>query len=298
MTKHLKKTIFMFLFIVLVIPQITFAAWWNPFTWHWPWAKKVSTKEQVQQTTLVIPVEEESSKERSLQEDKMEITPKVNFEEKKTSIPIKSTPTITAVSLYTPPATPIVVISPTVDLSISDVSIDEESNSVRVNWKTNIPSESKILFEGKSYFSKRGVGTIHYVDIDGLESDLYYIGTITAIANNAWKDQNFNFTTKSNPLKITVTRQGCLADTCTLSWETNYKSDSRIKIYKTDSSQIIKSLKSPSENTREHSLEFKLEPNTKYTFEIYSTSDNESADTTGKFETLNMPASCNGCVSA
>lgn len=281
MNKNFKKIVFPILLVFLIVPKVIFAAWWNPFSWHFPWTKKIVPQEHVQEIVPVASTIKESPEEEKQQIDKT-ITPPKN-EQKKIPLPVKSE-NIVNIPIYIPPATSANV-TPS-ELSIYDISTVPESNSVRVNWKTNISSESKILFEGNSYFSKRGVGTIHYVDIGNLESNLAYSGTVTAIANNAWKNQNFNFKTKSTPLKITVTNQNCPSDRCTLSWKTNYKSNGRIRIYKTGSTQIVKSLNSPSENSKDHSLEFKLEPGTRYTYKIYATGDAESAEIVGELETI------------
>lgn len=164
-------------------------------------------------------------------------------------------------------------------------------------WKTNIPSESKVILEGKNYFSERGVGTIHSVKINDLESGFYYKGNITAIVNDAWKNQDFDFTTELPALKITVTSQNCLVGSrCKISWQTNYKSDGRVTIYKKDSDEILYSLNSSPKNIKEHSVEFNLEPNTEYTFKIYATSDKDYSKTTGGFKTpqasTTTPKSC------
>jgi hypothetical protein len=187
---------------------------------------------------------------------------------------------------------------------INSISIKAESNSARVDWKTSTTTESKVFIEGGTYFSKRGVGTSHYVNIGGLEGELEYTGTITANNNNVWESKDFNFITKQTPLKITLLRQNCPSSGCIFSWETNYKTDSKIKIFKKTNNVFIKTIKSSEQDSFEHQVEFRLEASTDYTFEIYADSDTESAEIKGQFRTEQVPSdstkapSCYGCVSA
>lgn len=289
----MKKYFLALLLIVFIAPSVAFASWWNPFIWNWPWVKKITPPEEILQPDL-------ATEEINTREEKTVTPSPEKTEEKKVSTPIKPTTpaipittSITSTTVITPPA-PTTNTPPVVELSIYDVSIDEKVNSVRVNWETSVKSESKIILDGKSYFSKRGIGTEHYADIDGLKSDTSYDGTITAIANNGWKNKNFNFTTKPVPFQITKQHKGCSSDNCILSWETNYLSKGNIKVYKVGSSQVVKSLISSSLNSKTHCLEFKLTPDTKYNFEINASNDKESAKVTGE---LQVPAKLTQAIS-
>jgi hypothetical protein len=196
LNKFMKKSLSILFLIAFIIPSVAFASWWNPFSWFNSWSfHKETPPVVVVQPQLPPSVEVVQFPHSPSNEPTPEIKKEAKKEILKPQQPTIIVPTPTPV--YVPPPAPVVVAP--VELSIYDISIDEESNSARVSWKTNIISESKVILEGKSYFSKRGVGTEHYTDIGGLESDLYYGGTITAIANNAWKNQNFNFTTKDEP---------------------------------------------------------------------------------------------------
>lgn len=168
---------------------------------------------------------------------------------------------------------------------IYDITVKAESNSARVNWKTSTSTESKVFIEGKTYFSKRGIGTVHYVDIGGLESELEYSGTISAISNSSLETKKFSFTTGKTPLKITLVRQNCPNDSCILGWETNYKTDSKIKIYKKSNNELVKMVVSPGKDDYDHQVEFKLEPNTEYIFKIYANDETESVEISGQFKT-------------
>ncbi|MEI6280941.1 MAG: hypothetical protein WCP17_03020 [bacterium] len=287
----MKKYLLILLLIIFTVPSIALASWWNPFTWNWPWTTKAVPQEQVQQTVSGTPIVEEKTPE-----EKPMVTPSAEKTDRKKVLTLAK-PTTPVISIYPIPiTTPTTVVTPStptvstppvpvVELSIDDLSIDEEVNSVRVNWKTNIKSESKVILDGKSYFSILGIGTEHYADIDGLKSDSSYDGTVTAIANNAWINKNFNFTTKPIPLQITIKNKGCSSDNCVLAWETNYTSNGNIKVYGIGSNQLAKNF--ASSNSKEHCLEFQLTPNTAYTFEINASNNEESAKVTGQ---LQVPA--------
>lgn len=270
------KKIYSFLVLIivgtLILPSITMAVWWNPFTWF---NKKIEPQPQpqvqIQNMAPEVPIVEAVS---------FKETPKQDVVPKKTVTPVVNSQVI--IPQLIPPVS-------VIELSIYDVDVEPDATSVKVSWRTNISSESKVLFEGQSYVSQSGVGAMHSVTINGLESDLFYNGVITAIANNAWKSEKFNFTTKASPLKITVVSKNCPTDKCTFSWKTNYKSDSRIKIRNAQTDKLVKSVDSSSENSKEHNLEVSLEPNTEYTFEIYATTDTEWTEIGGNISTGSKP---------
>lgn len=79
---------------------------------------------------------------------------------------------------------------------ISDIEIEAETESVRIDWRTSTSTESKVFVDGKTYFSKRGVGTRHYIIIEELDDNSKYTGTITAIGNGLWESKDFSFSTK------------------------------------------------------------------------------------------------------
>lgn len=294
----MKKYIVILFLIILVIPSIVLASWWNPFSWHWPWSENKVSQEQ-QMPIIEQPVVKEKLDILNTQNKKTETVLPPKNEDKKVTIPVKTIPTVN--KPLSVPEKIIPVVTAPIELSISDISIETKSNSALVNWKTSIPSESKILIEGKSYFSERGVGTVHFANIINLEPDLSYGGTITAIANNAWKSLNFNFITKTTPLSITITSQNCPTESCTIKWKTNYNSTGKVTIYKKSSNTSVLSIDSTS-NGNEHSLVVKLEPNTEYTFTVYATSENRTAESTSSFTTLFTQPACGNargwCASA
>lgn len=290
--KNQKTILLIFGPIILLVPMIVSAVWWNPFTWF---KKKVVEPVQIYPAPIVSPVIYTPTPEVNPTEEITEEVIKTN-----TSSSVEVSTPVSTVSVVSTPVPQSVVSLPTTEIiSVYDIFVDPTDTSAKVSWKTNIATESKVLLEGGSFFSERGVGTVHTVTINDLESDLLYGGEVTAIANNAWKSQNFTFTTEKTPLKITLLAKNCPTDRCTVSWKTNYSASSRIKIIKESSGETVKSVNSTSTN-KEHLVELNLEPNTKYTFEIYATSDTQSAELTGEFETLSTPVQNNtnsGCGS-
>lgn len=284
-----QKTIFLILIsAVLLIPIVVSAVWWNPFTWF---KKKVVEPVQTYQApnvTLIVTPTPEVNPTGGIPEEVIKTN---NSSSTKVPTPISVVPVVS-----TPVPQPAVNLSTTDVISVYDIFVVPSNTSAKVSWKTNIATESKVLLEGGSYFSERGVGTMHTVTINGLESDLLYGGTVTAIANNSWKSQNFTFTTEKTSLKITLVSKNCPTDRCTVSWKTNYSTSSRIKVIKESSGETVKSVNLTSTG-KEHLIELNLEPNTKYTYEIYATSETQSAELMGELETLVAPIqnSSGGC---
>ncbi|MDD3693858.1 MAG: hypothetical protein PHC89_00460 [Candidatus Pacebacteria bacterium] len=59
MDKKTKKFIFIFVITLLIIPQVTFAVWWNPTTWKiWNIFMRQHTETQISETVKVPPTEE------------------------------------------------------------------------------------------------------------------------------------------------------------------------------------------------------------------------------------------------
>lgn len=288
----MKKSLSALLLVVFLIPSIAFASWWNPISWFNNWTfRKPEPQVQVVENLLINepdqslePISDSFSLETSLEMPKepQNITPNTkNIESKNTNILIPSQPVQIVPAVITQQDTQSL---PENTISIYEIFVSPSSNSVEVSWKTSIPTESKILIEGRSFISVRGIGIIHKTTITGLDSEMDYSGSITAIANNAWKSENFTFTTKKTPLSIQQSSHNCQTESCSFFWKTNYETNSNIKIFKKDSSDLVKSLNSNTES-REHSVNLKLEPSTYYTFEIYATTDNEYVETNGEFKT-------------
>ncbi|HBA45663.1 hypothetical protein A2W67_01105 [Candidatus Nomurabacteria bacterium RIFCSPLOWO2_02_40_28] len=190
-----KSLIIIFISIVFLSPQFALASWWNPFSWFnkKPVIPVEEIKVEVPQkpTPVIKPVEKKGVILNS--------KPTV----KKTSSPINSQTKETGKENKPNPLSP--VVPPTINepkaaaLSISNVNIDPKTTSVYISWQTNMASESKLLLNGTAYQSKNGVDALHYVEIKDLNAGRSYTGSITALANNAWANQEITFSTKPTP---------------------------------------------------------------------------------------------------
>ena len=93
-------------------------------------------------------------------------------------------------------------------LSVSISVIKITSSSVHLEWKTNIPTDSKIFLNQpdgsiKVISSASGNSTMHFVDISNLISGTLYNYTIEAIANNQVdKKSGFFSTNPDSPTRM------------------------------------------------------------------------------------------------
>ncbi|MCF7831377.1 MAG: hypothetical protein K9M36_00610 [Candidatus Pacebacteria bacterium] len=271
MKNEYKKIILIVFLVVLIYPSITLAVWWNPFSWFKKDKKVSESKHEVVIEAEVAPVES-----------------KVIIDKEKTPILSKETEKkINLVSDYQPPVIPIITpivasnVTPVESnlntLSIRNIEADAEAYSVKIKWETTIDSESKIMIEGDTYFSEKGVGKYHVVNIGGLESDIPYMGNITALADNSWKTERVTFSTKQTPLKIDEVNHSCNAEKCIISWKTNYPSESSIKIYQGNDSKIYSSLESKKRNSRNHEIQTTLPKG--FNYKVIIRAENESGST-------------------
>ena len=186
----MKKIVLITMLVIFIAPSIVLASWWNPFTWKIfnfskkeiviPQTTNVKTNEVIN-TKKIVPV----IKTPTIKESK-KATPTVNIQkDNKAEIQAKLEADLKAEQ------------DAFNKLSISNVIINSTTNSVKISWKTNIVSESKVILNSHEYISESGVGTTHQVNINGLSSNSSFNGSITAISNNFWQHQNFQFTTES-----------------------------------------------------------------------------------------------------
>lgn len=288
----MKKYLLVLLLIVFVAPSVAFASWWNPFSWNWKALFTSPVKEEVQiekqapeikpvdkPTTIIPPTKEikkdvptidNSVAQKKEAQAKLEAELKLKAEQDALILKLKTLEQARVEKGQE---------APFVKLSIDNITItDITDSSVKISWETSKISESKVLLDGKEYIPINGVGTNHYVVINGLKSNLFYAGSVTAISNGSWKSQDFDFSTKPTPLSISVTRKICSTDSCTINWETNHNSSGTIKVYKTSSSEFIKSENYSSDEGNEHSLVFDADPDKEYNFIITAVSDSESTE--------------------
>lgn len=261
------KIILTVFLLLLLIPATTFAAWWNPFSWF----KK--TKQ------INIPIEQTASTLSPMSQIVTEPITKPTVKNPVKSVNATQTTQPSKTKEITTPTS----IEKVPSLDIINVDIDTTDTTARISWETTIIAESKVLLDGESYISNRGVGLKHLVEIDNLESNIPYGGVITAIVNNAWKSKNFNFQTDQQALTVTDFKHNCSADSCTIEWETNHNSNSRIVITQTKTSKAIKSLNSLNSNSRNHKIKTSLPEGGTYTIKIYATNNEDSTEFTTGF---------------
>ena len=98
--KNIKYALGSFFLLAILIPQITFASWWNPFTWSW-FTKKVTTTQTVQVNTTTRNTSNEfitnnrTQTNKDIEELKKEITD-LKTKQQKETIVNKSVSTISA----------------------------------------------------------------------------------------------------------------------------------------------------------------------------------------------------------
>lgn len=216
----MKKYIFISLLVIFIIPSIALASWWNPFTWKIFSSNKkeiIVTQPQVINTNQVSVITEKTIpviKTATVNESK-KVTPTVNIQkDNKAEIQAKLEANLKAKTdqdvLIAKQKTEeqakaeaelkAKLIQDSLNkLSISNIVINPTFNSVKISWVTNIISESKVILNGHEYISQGSVGLDHYVNINELNSDSYYTGYVTAISNNAWQNQGFEFRTMVAP---------------------------------------------------------------------------------------------------
>lgn len=217
----MNKTLKIFFTLLLTIsffPTVVSAAWWNPFSWNWNFFKK----EQVEQISP-LPITE------VVQNEKPETAPIEKIEKENiTQKPTAQTPTIKKEVVVpkkveskpiqkeiTPIEKKEEVLSEEkveeiietkieeikkIELVISNINISEITPySAKVSWRTNMPSESKILINGETLFSTNGVSTQHEVTVNSLKENSLTSGNITAISNGAWISSNVVIKTIEKP---------------------------------------------------------------------------------------------------
>lgn len=139
-----------------------------------------------------------------------------------------STPTPTSTSTPTP--TPESTTEPEsqqeqVVIEISSININTTLNSVAIEWKTNIPTNSKIFISGsgissKVYSSQSGLSTRHIASVTGLSSNTTYSYEIEAIIDNQVVKKQGSFSTK--PDEYTISLQADKTSTQASGWNSIY----------------------------------------------------------------------------
>jgi hypothetical protein len=275
----MRKYLSILFLIILIVPSVACASWWNPLSWQWfDWLVKKDKQ------TIVVPSLNTTSIEKTQQAtlQSKDISTKENIESKNNYSAIK----VTETHLISTPI-PKTKIENTLkkdiknnELSIYNIKEESEATSVNLSWNTSIDSESKVLIDSKAYFSNQGVGSIHNVKIENLNAGTLYKGTITALANNSWKSEDFKFQTKREPLKIFNVIKYCPEDlsrfrkpliypsSCFIKWETNYYSKGKLNISR-------ENIHSESNDGFKHTVNINLNKGT-YDFTIYASDEYET----------------------
>jgi hypothetical protein len=205
----MKKYLLTLLVITFVVPSIAFASCWNPFSWNWKALFTSPAKEEVhieKQTPEIKPVDKPTTIIPSIKEIKKDVPIIDNSIAQKKEAQVKLEAELKlkaeqdALILKQKTLEQAGVEkgkeAPFVKLSIDNITItDITDSSVNISWETSKISESKVLLDGKEYIPINGVGTNHYVVINGLKNNLFYTGSVTAISNSSWENKIFEFTT-------------------------------------------------------------------------------------------------------
>lgn len=177
---------------LLIVPQVAFAAWWNPFTWDvFLWFKQPQTHEQV-----VIPTTPTSTTTEQTNAPSQKITPAVPVQ--KVVTPPTSTQISKPIQNNVPPAQAsqqTQTVSADVRFQILDIKNDVGDEEATVTWRTTLAARSRLILtsDGKVYESLSGVGTEHQVTIK-LEPNMEYDYHITArtLDEKSFEDDVYN----------------------------------------------------------------------------------------------------------
>ncbi len=93
MNKNFRKYFFSILFAILIVPQITFAAWWNPLSWFNNWNFFHKTEVKIDQETIIPTLNTNTSEPAKNTDEEVEKTPqpvKVNPPKKPVNVPVET----------------------------------------------------------------------------------------------------------------------------------------------------------------------------------------------------------------
>ena len=272
-TKY-QKIIMLAIVGLLIYPSITFASWWNPFSWF----KKTPTATMVQSINPTAVIKNTESKIVSS-------TPKEN---KNIAVNKKIKSYVQVPSIPT--------------LSINELITSSTDTTATIGWNTSIPTNDKVFLQingVKTQVATSSLSTIHSATLTNLSPSNSYFFTVESIASDGITNTQYNgtFTTATSPkpdsLKITLKNSTCLSTSCQINWQTNYPTDSTITITKADTfPQLFHSENGISANHAKNLTN--LSPNTTYSFTInatyYDTAyGSESAEIEGSFTTKSSP---------
>jgi len=163
-----------------LIPQVTFASWWNPFSWNWrgsfntPVPTKIEPHEASPTPQNIIPTT---------------ITSETQIIQKPVITNAQTLPRVTALlsSQPTLQIAPVPAITASPTLQIQNVKNEVTKKVVKITWTTSLPSKSQLLLNngtGKGYESVKGIGISHEIAIENPTPSAEYIYKIVARTND------------------------------------------------------------------------------------------------------------------
>lgn len=200
---------------MLIVPQIAFAAWWNPLSWSvWSIFKttkvqkiEIATTTSITHTATTTKKADANTKKDKQRDGKNSITDSSKKQTtdlaQKMNEPKIETQTTNETSQQT------VATSPVIPNKIIYIDVTPTHTSVKIIWQTDKPSESRILISddgisSKIYNPDLEISTRHSVSIGGLKPDTNYFYEIQITTDgNSYKEKGF-FLTLSSPPPIPV----------------------------------------------------------------------------------------------
>lgn len=188
----MKKYLSVSFLVILVIPSIALASWWNPLSWFNNWS--FHKQEIIPQTQVINQVEENQNTEstnnqteeinklqKQIEELKNQKSNNI-VDSKETQIPVITNPIEkTGIENTT------TVINKAVTLQIINVKNKNDEGVTTITWNTTIPSRSRLFLLSdieKGYESENRLGTNHLVKIFNTVKDKEYNYKITATTDD------------------------------------------------------------------------------------------------------------------
>lgn len=184
----MKKYLSIIFLLVLIVPSIALASWWNPLSWfnNWSFHKQeiIPQIQEIDQTTKSENTESVNSQTEEINKLKKQIEelknqkPNDKVNTKEIQIPTVTKPTEKNMVENISP-----IVNKIITLQIINVKSQNDQGVTTITWETNVPSESRLFLLSdieKGYESENGLGTKHLVKILNTVKDKEYNYKITA----------------------------------------------------------------------------------------------------------------------
>ena len=163
--------------MAFVIPQIAFAAWWNPISWFNGWSFFYRTDNQTQ--VLENRIKELEKKLGSTATSSAVIATTTATKNTPQIVSPKTIPVVTEKKKETSPTNQTPIISKETMLEISNVRAIPSSYKVSVQWNTNIASNGKVTLWPTETLTGNIIvntsnATSHQIDIQTIPGKTYY----------------------------------------------------------------------------------------------------------------------------